>query len=112
MKAMSKENINPSVRLMAGDIDTEVEIQHLIETIDQIAEEPSHNTVLYNDDFHNFEEVVHVVRLATGKSLQDSYAITLEAHNNGKAICFSGDMRDCRKVAKVLLNAGLVVEVV
>jgi len=111
MKAMSKENINHSIRLMAGDTDTEVEIKHLIEEIDQLAEEPSHNTVLYNDDFHNFEDVVHVVRLATGKSLQDSYTITLEAHNNGKAICFSGDMRDCRKVAKVLLNAGLVVEV-
>lgn len=112
MRAMNKENINYPVRLMAGDIDTEVEIKHLIETIDQIEEKPSHNTILYNDDFHDFENVVHMVRLATGKSLQNSYVITLEAHNNGKAICFSGDMRGCRKVAKVLLNAGLIVEVV
>lgn len=111
MRAMNKENINHAVRLMAGDTDTEVEIKNLIEEIDQIAQEPSHNTILYNDDFHSFEDVVHVVRTATGKSLQNSYVITLEAHNNGKAICFSGDMRDCRKVAKVLLNAGLIVEV-
>ena len=100
-----------AIRLKTGDTDTDVEIENLIEEIEQIAVEPAHNTILYNDDFHAFEDVVHMVKLATGKSIMDAYAITLEAHNSGRAVCYSGEKKDCEKVAETLRNAGLIVEV-
>lgn len=110
---ISNNNIadDTAIRLKTGEPGTDVEIEKLIEEIEQIAEEPSHNTILYNDDFHAFEDVVHIVRLATGKSFMDAYAITLEAHNNGRAICYSGEKKDCEKVAETLRGAGLIVEV-
>ena len=100
-----------AIRLKTGEPSTDVEIERLIEEIEQIAEEPAHNTILYNDDFHVFEDVVHMVGLATGKSFIDAYVITLEAHNNGRAICYSGEKKDCEKVAETLRGAGLIVEV-
>ena len=98
-------------RLGTGDTDTETEIEKLIEEINQIDEEPVHRTILYNDDFHAFDDVVHIVQFATGKSLKEAYEITIEAHNNGRAVCYAGEKDDCEKVAGILRRAGLIVEV-
>lgn len=114
MRAMISNNsikCNSAIQLKKGDTGTDVEIERLIDEIEQIAEEPAHNTILYNDDYHVFEDVVHMVRVATGKSIMDAYAITLEAHNNDRAVCYSGEKKDCEKVAQTLRNAGLIVEV-
>ncbi len=69
------------------------------------------NVVLYNDDVHDFDEVVLQVQKATGKALEQAYQITLEAHSRGKAVAFTGALVECQKVAAILRRIRLQVEV-
>lgn len=69
------------------------------------------NVVLYNDEWHAFDEVVLQVQKATGKTESAAHAITLEAHEKGKAVAYSGMKAECQKVAGVLRQIRLQVEV-
>jgi ATP-dependent Clp protease adaptor protein ClpS len=69
------------------------------------------NVILYNDDLHSFEEVILQVQKATGFSMESAIEITLEAHNKGRAICFSGSLEKCNQVANILKEIGLHVEI-
>lgn len=69
------------------------------------------NVVLYNDDVHDFDEVVLQVQKATGKSIEQAYRITLEAHSQGKSVAFTGELERCQKVAAVLRRIRLQVDV-
>lgn len=82
-----------------------------IETADRdIVRDPS-RVVLYNDDIHAFDEVARQIRIATGVSEAAAYTITLIAHERGRAICFAGPADACERVADVLREIGLHVEV-
>jgi len=67
--------------------------------------------VLYNDDVHTIDEVVLQVQKATGKNQDEAHRITMEAHNKGRAVAFRGDRARCQKVAGVLRQIRLQVEV-
>ena len=67
--------------------------------------------ILYNDDVHSFEEVVLQVQKATGYSLERAESITFEAHSQGRAVAFTGDKEECRRVATVLREIRLQVEI-
>ncbi len=67
------------------------------------------NVILYNDDVHSFDEVILQVQKATGCSLERAAAITFEAHNNGKAVCFTGPLERCEIVAAKLQEIRLNV---
>lgn len=67
--------------------------------------------ILFNDDFHSIDEVVLQVQKAAGVSLHQAFEITMEAHSKGKAVCYSGDIDQCEKVAAVLREIRLTVEI-
>ena len=67
--------------------------------------------ILYNDDFHTLDQVVLQVQKATGASASDAFEITMQAHTNGKAVCYSGDHDECAKVANILREIKLTAEV-
>ncbi|MFQ5709065.1 MAG: ATP-dependent Clp protease adaptor ClpS [bacterium] len=67
--------------------------------------------VLFNDDIHTFDEVILQVQKATGCSVVDATRITMEAHFKGKAVAFQGEFDDCFRVAGVLGEIGLMVEI-
>ncbi len=67
--------------------------------------------VLYNDDIHSFDEVILQVQKATGYSLAEATRISMEAHFKGKAVAYSGEFVDCNKVAGILREIGLLVEI-
>ncbi len=69
------------------------------------------NVILYNDDFHSFEEVILQVQKATGVSLDRAAEITLEAHLKGRAVCFTGPLERCEHVAAILRQIELTVEI-
>ena len=92
-------------------MDQQTGIETLIDEIEELAEDLEHHIILYNDDFHVFDDVVIWVKTATGKTIDEAYSITLEAHMNGRAICFSGDKDSCNRVANILSGVGLIVEV-
>ena len=66
--------------------------------------------ILYNDDTHDFLEVVFQVQRATGCSLEMAEWITHEAHTRGRAVAFEGSKEECQKVVGVLRQIRLQVE--
>jgi len=66
--------------------------------------------ILYNDDYHTFDEVILQVQKATGCSLERAAEITLEAHTRGRAIAYTGEREECERVAAVLRAIRLQVE--
>lgn len=84
----------------------------LIEEEKETEREFPWNVILYNDNHHTFNEVVLQVQKATGVALNVAFEITMEAHTKGQAICFTGTHTECEKVAGVLREIGLTVEIV
>ena len=66
--------------------------------------------ILYNDDYHDFEEVIEQVQKATGYQIEICETITIEAHSRGRAIAFTGSQDECEKAARVLRQIRLQVE--
>lgn len=67
--------------------------------------------LLYNDDWHSFDEVVFQVQKATGYSLERAEQITHEAHATGRAVAYAGEKEACKRVAAVLREIRLQVEI-
>lgn len=63
--------------------------------------------VLYNDDWHTFDEVIEQIIRATSCSYDHAEACTYEVHHRGKSIVFEGDMGDCLRVSSVLEEISL-----
>ncbi|MBM3457587.1 MAG: ATP-dependent Clp protease adaptor ClpS [Armatimonadetes bacterium] len=66
--------------------------------------------ILYNDDWHPIDQVVHQVQKATGYNLEKATWITLEAHHTGRSVAYSGTLEECDRVAGVLRQIKLQVE--
>jgi ATP-dependent Clp protease adaptor protein ClpS len=66
--------------------------------------------ILFNDDYHAFDEVIAQVQKATGCSPGEAFQITYAAHTNGQAVAYVGDKPQCEQVAKVLREIDLHVE--
>lgn len=66
--------------------------------------------ILYNDDWHPYDQVVFQVQKATGCPLERAEQITGEAHTEGRAIAYRGSHEECERVAAVLRQIRLQVE--
>jgi len=58
--------------------------------------------ILYNDDWHTFDEVINQIIKATNCSYEKARELTFEVHVKGKAIVFHGPLPECLKVSSVL----------
>lgn len=68
--------------------------------------------ILYNDDWHTFEEVINQLIKAINCSFETARNFTFEVHVKGKALVFNGDMKDCLRVSSVLEEIALNTEIV
>jgi ATP-dependent Clp protease adapter protein ClpS len=66
--------------------------------------------ILYNDEWHTFDEVVDILQKATGCTVDQGFAIAWRVHHEGRAICFSGTLEECERVAKIIASIRLQVE--
>jgi ATP-dependent Clp protease adapter protein ClpS len=78
---------------------------------DQTATAFPWSVILYNDEDHSIDVVVFQVQKATGASLETSFEITMEAHTKGRAPCFTGTREECERVANILREINLIVEI-
>ena len=97
--------------------ETEVAEPYTIERVlpdhdeqDTIDNEGPYVVILYNDDYHGFDEVISQVQKATGYDIERCLKITLEAHQRGRAIAFTGSSPDCERAANILRQIRLQVE--
>ena len=84
------------------------------ETLEHIGDSGGHvwQVILYNDDYHLFDQVVAQVQKATGYAYPRAYAIAMEAHTTGRAVVWSGAIEECLRVEAVLREIGLHTDIV
>lgn len=67
--------------------------------------------ILYNDEFHTFDEVIVQLMKATGCSMNEGEHLALEVDSRGMAIVYDGEMMECLRVSSVLEEISLHTEV-
>lgn len=75
--------------------------------ISNLEEEKTHislgsRVILFNDDWHTFEEVIAQIIKATKCSFIEARDRTFEVHVNGKAVVYSGELAHCLRVSGIL----------
>lgn len=68
--------------------------------------------VLYNDDWHTFEEVITQLMKATKCDFEKARALAFEVHVKGKAIVYKGSMDECLKVTSILEEIALNTQII
>jgi ATP-dependent Clp protease adaptor protein ClpS len=71
----------------------------------------SSRVLLFNDDWHTFEEVIAQLIIATQCSFEQARGFAFEVHVKGKAIVFNGSMSSCLKVSSVLEEIALHTQI-
>ncbi len=68
--------------------------------------------VLYNDDWHSFDEVIFQLIKATECTFEQARDFSFEVHVKGKAIVFIGTMHGCLKVSSILEEIALNTQII
>jgi ATP-dependent Clp protease adapter protein ClpS len=72
----------------------------------------SARVILYNDDFHSFDEVIEQLIKALNCSFSKANYLALKAHSEGKAVVFKGPYHKCIRVSSILEEIALRTEIV
>jgi ATP-dependent Clp protease adaptor protein ClpS len=67
--------------------------------------------ILFNDDFHTFDEVIFQLMKATGCSPMQAEGLALEVDARGQAYVFEGEMSRCLNVSSILEEIELHTEI-
>ena len=92
-----------------GDSDAEV-LEKEEEEEDEALDNPW-KLILYDDDIHTFDEVIHQLVKALGCSRGKAEELTYKVHNEGKATVFEGSFEECLKRNSVLQEIQLITEI-
>jgi ATP-dependent Clp protease adaptor protein ClpS len=68
--------------------------------------------VLYNDDWHTFDEVIFQLIKAVACTFEKARAYAFEVHVKGECVVFNGEMKDCLKVSSVLEEIALNTQII
>jgi len=86
-----------------------------VETEEQTEVEDSVDTpwrlILFDDDIHTFDEVIHQLIKALGCSVEKAKEMTYKVHNDGKALVYEGAFEECLKINSVLQEIQLITEI-
>ncbi len=81
------------------------------EVLDEIKTQEPAKVILFNDEVHTFDEVIHQIMKATGCDLPTAERMTLEVHHTGKSCVFTGELVKCLQVTGVLEEIELMTQV-
>jgi ATP-dependent Clp protease adaptor protein ClpS len=68
--------------------------------------------VLFNDDWHTFEEVIVQLIKATKCTFEKARDFAFEVHVRGRAVVYNGTINDCLKVTTVLEEISLSTQII
>ncbi len=68
--------------------------------------------ILFNDDWHTFDEVIDQLMKAVNCSFDVARGFAFEVHVRGKAVVFTGDLQKCLRVSSVLEEIALHTQIV
>lgn len=90
-------------------------IDSLVDTLEEISnsidDEFGKKVVLYNDDWHTFEDVTFQLIKAINCSEQYGHMIAWTIHTKGKADIYEGEYDECKRIASILREIQLNVEI-
>jgi len=92
-------------------------ITHITPTPEIIEEQDTtltseNKVVLFNDDWHTFEEVIVQLIKALSCSFEHARSLAFEAHTHGKAVVFTGPIQECLRVSSVLEEIALNTQII
>lgn len=68
--------------------------------------------ILFNDDWHTFDEVIDQLIKAINCSFDVARGFAFEVHVRGKAVVFTGDLQKCLRVSSVLEEIALHTQII
>jgi ATP-dependent Clp protease adaptor protein ClpS len=68
--------------------------------------------ILYNDDWHSFEEVINQLIKAIHCTFEVARNLTFQVHVKGKSLVFEGEIKDCLRVSSILEEIALHTEII
>jgi ATP-dependent Clp protease adapter protein ClpS len=72
------------------------------EVLEDVTTADPAKVILFNDDVHSFDEVITQIIKALKCDQAKAESIALEAHNNGRAIAYAGELVRCMQISSVL----------
>lgn len=96
---------NPRPSPAAPEVDVLVE-----EAIEERLDAPW-RVILFNDEVHTFDEVIHQIIKATGCSAAKAEELAWRVHTQGKAAVYEGSFEECFRVQGILREIQLVTEI-
>ena len=78
--------------------------------IDVLVQEPA-KVILFNDEAHTFDEVIAQLIKALKCTENKAEALAWEAHSNGKAIVYCGELIRCMEISAVLEEIRLTTQI-
>jgi ATP-dependent Clp protease adaptor protein ClpS len=73
-------------------------------------QEPA-RVILFNDEFHTFEEVIAQLIKALRCSQDKAEALTWEVHTSGKAVVYTGELARAMEVSSILQEIELMTQI-
>ncbi|MCU0825645.1 MAG: ATP-dependent Clp protease adaptor ClpS [Leptospira sp.] len=70
-----------------------------------------HSVILFNDSINEFSHVESCLMKICFKTKKEAKRIAIEAHTNGKAVCFLGSPEECETISEKLTNERLTVSI-
>lgn len=68
--------------------------------------------VLFNDNYHTFDQVIKQLMLAIKCSEETAFYHAQTIHTKGKSDVFKGDIQDCLRVSSILQEINLKTQIV
>ncbi len=69
------------------------------------------HVILFNDDYHTFDEVIFQLILAINCSYKTGEQMAMTVHTKGKCRVFDGEMEECLRVSAILEDIDLTTEI-
>lgn len=89
-----------------------IKTEKSVKTEEQVQTMLPFSVVLYNDDYHSFEDVIYQIIKAIKCSFEEAKSKTFEVHTHGKARVFTGEIQKCLTVSSVLQEIGLSTQII
>ena len=71
-----------------------------------------YRVILFNDEWHSFDEVINQIIKAVQCSYDKARDFAFEAHVKGKAEVYKGDLNKCLKISAILEEIALNTQIV
>lgn len=82
------------------------------ESEDEIVIGSSYKVILFNDDWHSFDEVINQIIKAVKCSYKEARSYAFEAHVKGRTQVFNGELNECLKVSSILEEIALHTQII